>query len=237
MFLQGSRSSGKLHTFGKREHSIKRNPNVPAVVRGWLYKQARIQKHIPHTVSTSCAPENQYLKYEIFKDMCIYDYCLVIGGLHYVGLWRQVNAHCVPGERRDKCMAYMLLTFTQCRVWMSSTLSRIFNSEKADLPASSGRLDRWKNSTVIVHYLHVNSEPKVDYVWCQFNQGNAFVESVSGIIKHSTKSTESFPNRSLLFSFVVPKNQTWIPDVLRLLRLFFNHGHLVVSSTVQHHIL
>lgn len=144
MFLQGSRSSGKLHTFGKREHSIKRNPNVPAVVRGWLYKQARIQKHIPHTVSTSCAPENQYLKYEIFKDMCIYDYCLVIGGLQYVGLWRQVNAHCVPGERRDKCMAYMLLTFTQCRVWMSSTLSRIFNSEKADLPASSGRLDRWK---------------------------------------------------------------------------------------------
>ncbi|MEQ2244654.1 Pleckstrin y domain-containing A member 7 [Ilyodon furcidens] len=37
--LQASRSSGKIHSFGKREQSIKRNPNVPVVVRGWLYKQ------------------------------------------------------------------------------------------------------------------------------------------------------------------------------------------------------
>ncbi|XP_047241933.1 pleckstrin homology domain-containing family A member 7-like isoform X3 [Girardinichthys multiradiatus] len=36
---KASRSSGKIHSFGKREQSIKRNPNVPAVVRGWLYKQ------------------------------------------------------------------------------------------------------------------------------------------------------------------------------------------------------
>ncbi|XP_029992862.1 LOW QUALITY PROTEIN: pleckstrin homology domain-containing family A member 7-like [Sphaeramia orbicularis] len=36
---KGSRSSGKIHSFGKREQSIKRNPNVPVVVRGWLYKQ------------------------------------------------------------------------------------------------------------------------------------------------------------------------------------------------------
>uniref|UniRef100_A0AAQ4R9S8 Pleckstrin homology domain containing, family A member 7a n=1 Tax=Gasterosteus aculeatus aculeatus TaxID=481459 RepID=A0AAQ4R9S8_GASAC len=35
----GSRSSGKVHNFGKREQAIKRNPNVPVVVRGWLYKQ------------------------------------------------------------------------------------------------------------------------------------------------------------------------------------------------------
>ncbi|KAF6721554.1 Pleckstrin homology domain-containing family A member 7, partial [Oryzias melastigma] len=34
-----SRSSCKVHSFGKREQSIKRNPNVPVVVRGWLYKQ------------------------------------------------------------------------------------------------------------------------------------------------------------------------------------------------------
>uniref|UniRef100_A0A8C8DUS9 Pleckstrin homology domain containing, family A member 7a n=1 Tax=Oryzias sinensis TaxID=183150 RepID=A0A8C8DUS9_9TELE len=34
-----SRSSSKIHNFGKREQSIKRNPNVPVVVRGWLYKQ------------------------------------------------------------------------------------------------------------------------------------------------------------------------------------------------------
>ncbi|XP_031657520.1 pleckstrin homology domain-containing family A member 7 isoform X8 [Oncorhynchus kisutch] len=36
---KGSRSSGRVHSFGKREQSIKRNPNVPVVVRGWLYKQ------------------------------------------------------------------------------------------------------------------------------------------------------------------------------------------------------
>ncbi|KAJ4937472.1 hypothetical protein JOQ06_002107, partial [Pogonophryne albipinna] len=35
----GSRSSGRVHSFGKREQAIKRNPNVPVVVRGWLYKQ------------------------------------------------------------------------------------------------------------------------------------------------------------------------------------------------------
>ncbi|XP_053741337.1 pleckstrin homology domain-containing family A member 7-like isoform X2 [Synchiropus splendidus] len=36
---KGSRSSGKVHSFGKRQQSIKRNPNIPVVVRGWLYKQ------------------------------------------------------------------------------------------------------------------------------------------------------------------------------------------------------
>uniref|UniRef100_A0A3B3ZMB5 Pleckstrin homology domain-containing family A member 7 n=1 Tax=Periophthalmus magnuspinnatus TaxID=409849 RepID=A0A3B3ZMB5_9GOBI len=35
----GFRGSGKVHSFGKRDHSIKRNLNVPVVVRGWLYKQ------------------------------------------------------------------------------------------------------------------------------------------------------------------------------------------------------
>ncbi|KAF0043156.1 hypothetical protein F2P81_004493 [Scophthalmus maximus] len=34
-----SRSSGKVHSFGKRDHAIKRNLNIPVVVRGWLYKQ------------------------------------------------------------------------------------------------------------------------------------------------------------------------------------------------------
>uniref|UniRef100_A0A4W3J3U9 Pleckstrin homology domain containing A7 n=1 Tax=Callorhinchus milii TaxID=7868 RepID=A0A4W3J3U9_CALMI len=34
-----SRSSGRIHNFGKREQSIRRNPNAPVVVRGWLYKQ------------------------------------------------------------------------------------------------------------------------------------------------------------------------------------------------------
>ncbi|XP_062918009.1 pleckstrin homology domain-containing family A member 7 isoform X8 [Mobula hypostoma] len=33
------KTNGKIHNFGKREQSIKRNPNAPVVVRGWLYKQ------------------------------------------------------------------------------------------------------------------------------------------------------------------------------------------------------
>ncbi|XP_058257740.1 pleckstrin homology domain-containing family A member 7 isoform X8 [Hemibagrus wyckioides] len=37
--LKPVKSSGRIHSFGKRDHSIKRNPNVPVVVRGWLYKQ------------------------------------------------------------------------------------------------------------------------------------------------------------------------------------------------------
>ncbi|XP_046713289.1 pleckstrin homology domain-containing family A member 7 isoform X3 [Silurus meridionalis] len=37
--LKSLKSSGRMHSFGKRDHAIKRNPNIPVVVRGWLYKQ------------------------------------------------------------------------------------------------------------------------------------------------------------------------------------------------------
>ncbi|XP_069594624.1 pleckstrin homology domain-containing family A member 7 isoform X4 [Ranitomeya imitator] len=33
------KSVGKVYSFGKRDRSIKRNPSVPVLVRGWLYKQ------------------------------------------------------------------------------------------------------------------------------------------------------------------------------------------------------
>ncbi|XP_047436910.1 pleckstrin homology domain-containing family A member 7 isoform X21 [Mugil cephalus] len=36
---KGFRGTGKVHSFGKRDHAIKRNLNIPVVVRGWLYKQ------------------------------------------------------------------------------------------------------------------------------------------------------------------------------------------------------
>ncbi|KAM4630473.1 pleckstrin homology domain-containing family A member 7 [Polymixia lowei] len=36
---QSFRGTGKVHSFGKRDHAIKRNLNIPVVVRGWLYKQ------------------------------------------------------------------------------------------------------------------------------------------------------------------------------------------------------
>ncbi|XP_036417579.1 pleckstrin homology domain-containing family A member 7 isoform X4 [Colossoma macropomum] len=37
--FKGSRSSGRVHSFGKRDSAIKRNPNVPVVMRGWIHKQ------------------------------------------------------------------------------------------------------------------------------------------------------------------------------------------------------
>ncbi|XP_009082569.1 PREDICTED: pleckstrin homology domain-containing family A member 7, partial [Acanthisitta chloris] len=33
------KTGSKVHSFGKREQAIRRNPNVPVVVRGWLHKQ------------------------------------------------------------------------------------------------------------------------------------------------------------------------------------------------------
>ncbi|XP_071414993.1 pleckstrin homology domain-containing family A member 7 isoform X3 [Pithys albifrons albifrons] len=33
------KSGSKVHSFGKREQAIRRNPNVPVIVRGWLHKQ------------------------------------------------------------------------------------------------------------------------------------------------------------------------------------------------------
>ncbi|XP_061607105.1 pleckstrin homology domain-containing family A member 7 isoform X7 [Phyllopteryx taeniolatus] len=36
---KGSRGSSRCHSFGKRDQAIKRNLNIPVVVRGWLYKQ------------------------------------------------------------------------------------------------------------------------------------------------------------------------------------------------------
>uniref|UniRef100_A0A8B9ZUP8 Pleckstrin homology domain containing A7 n=1 Tax=Anas zonorhyncha TaxID=75864 RepID=A0A8B9ZUP8_9AVES len=35
----GSKTGSKVHSFGKREQAIRRNPNVPVIVRGWLHKQ------------------------------------------------------------------------------------------------------------------------------------------------------------------------------------------------------
>ncbi|KAM6973352.1 pleckstrin homology domain-containing family A member 7 [Aplochiton taeniatus] len=34
-----SRATSRVHSFGKRDQAIKRNPNATVVVRGWLYKQ------------------------------------------------------------------------------------------------------------------------------------------------------------------------------------------------------
>uniref|UniRef100_A0A8B9QBH5 Pleckstrin homology domain containing A7 n=1 Tax=Apteryx owenii TaxID=8824 RepID=A0A8B9QBH5_APTOW len=33
------KAGSKVHSFGKREQAIRRNPNVPVIVRGWLHKQ------------------------------------------------------------------------------------------------------------------------------------------------------------------------------------------------------
>ncbi|KAI1896287.1 hypothetical protein AGOR_G00093240 [Albula goreensis] len=37
--VHGKGSDGKVQTFGKRDRAVKRDPNCPVVIRGWLYKQ------------------------------------------------------------------------------------------------------------------------------------------------------------------------------------------------------
>ncbi|KAG5854671.1 hypothetical protein ANANG_G00040280 [Anguilla anguilla] len=37
--VHGKGSDGKVQTFGKRARAVKRDPNCPVVIRGWLYKQ------------------------------------------------------------------------------------------------------------------------------------------------------------------------------------------------------
>uniref|UniRef100_A0A4W6CRI8 Pleckstrin homology domain containing A5 n=1 Tax=Lates calcarifer TaxID=8187 RepID=A0A4W6CRI8_LATCA len=39
LYFQPSRPSKKVHNFGKRSNSIRRNPSAPVIKRNWLYKQ------------------------------------------------------------------------------------------------------------------------------------------------------------------------------------------------------
>uniref|UniRef100_A0A803XLE3 PH domain-containing protein n=1 Tax=Meleagris gallopavo TaxID=9103 RepID=A0A803XLE3_MELGA len=39
LLLFVTKAGNKVHSFGKREQAIRRNPNVPVIVRGWLHKQ------------------------------------------------------------------------------------------------------------------------------------------------------------------------------------------------------
>ncbi|XP_046729335.1 pleckstrin homology domain-containing family A member 5 isoform X9 [Silurus meridionalis] len=57
-----SRSSKKVHNFGKRSHSIKRNPNAPIVKRSWLYKQ------------DSTGMKMWKKRWFVLSDMCLFYY-------------------------------------------------------------------------------------------------------------------------------------------------------------------
>ncbi|GAA6070684.1 pleckstrin homology domain-containing family A member 5 isoform X1, partial [Tachysurus ichikawai] len=57
-----SRSSKKVHNFGKRSHSIKRNPNAPVVKRSWLYKQ------------DSTGMKMWKKRWFVLSDMCLFYY-------------------------------------------------------------------------------------------------------------------------------------------------------------------
>ncbi|XP_058629566.1 pleckstrin homology domain-containing family A member 5 isoform X14 [Onychostoma macrolepis] len=57
-----SRSSKKVHNFGKRSNSIKRNPNAPVVRNGWLYKQ------------DSTGMKMWKKRWFVLSDMCLFYY-------------------------------------------------------------------------------------------------------------------------------------------------------------------
>ncbi|XP_058272844.1 pleckstrin homology domain-containing family A member 5 isoform X6 [Hemibagrus wyckioides] len=57
-----SRPSKKVHNFGKRSHSIKRNPNAPVIKRSWLYKQ------------DSTGMKMWKKRWFVLSDMCLFYY-------------------------------------------------------------------------------------------------------------------------------------------------------------------
>ncbi|XP_051546683.1 pleckstrin homology domain-containing family A member 5-like isoform X14 [Myxocyprinus asiaticus] len=57
-----SRSSKKIHNFGKRSNSIKRNPNAPVIKNGWLYKQ------------DSTGMKMWKKRWFVLSDMCLFYY-------------------------------------------------------------------------------------------------------------------------------------------------------------------
>uniref|UniRef100_A0A4W4DTJ9 Pleckstrin homology domain containing, family A member 5 n=1 Tax=Electrophorus electricus TaxID=8005 RepID=A0A4W4DTJ9_ELEEL len=57
-----SRSSKKVHNFGKRSNSIKRNPNAPVVKSNWLYKQ------------DSTGMKMWKKRWFVLSDMCLFYY-------------------------------------------------------------------------------------------------------------------------------------------------------------------
>uniref|UniRef100_A0A9J8DN73 Pleckstrin homology domain containing, family A member 5 n=1 Tax=Cyprinus carpio carpio TaxID=630221 RepID=A0A9J8DN73_CYPCA len=57
-----SRSSKKVHNFGKRSNSIRRNPNAPVVKNGWLYKQ------------DSTGMKMWKKRWFVLSDMCLFYY-------------------------------------------------------------------------------------------------------------------------------------------------------------------
>ncbi|XP_053364196.1 pleckstrin homology domain-containing family A member 5 isoform X8 [Clarias gariepinus] len=57
-----SRPSKKVHNFGKRSHSIKRNPNAPVIRRNWLYKQ------------DSTGMKMWKKRWFVLSDMCLFYY-------------------------------------------------------------------------------------------------------------------------------------------------------------------
>ncbi|XP_065129529.1 pleckstrin homology domain-containing family A member 5 isoform X19 [Paramisgurnus dabryanus] len=60
--LRPSRSSKKVHNFGKRSNSIRRNPNAPVVKNGWLYKQ------------DSTGMKMWKKRWFVLSDMCLFYY-------------------------------------------------------------------------------------------------------------------------------------------------------------------
>lgn len=59
LYFQPSRPSKKVHNFGKRSNSIRRNPSAPVIKRNWLYKQVLKNIWLPniHIKSTTLHDE------------------------------------------------------------------------------------------------------------------------------------------------------------------------------------
>ncbi|TWW75915.1 Pleckstrin -like proteiny domain-containing family A member 5 [Takifugu flavidus] len=77
-----SRSSKKIHNFGKRSNSIRRNPSAPVIKRNWLYKQSSsyiIQIPHHHSLATQRRVDSTGMKlwkkrWFVLSDLCLFYY-------------------------------------------------------------------------------------------------------------------------------------------------------------------
>lgn len=90
LFSQQSRPSKKVHNFGKRSNSIKRNPNAPVIKSNWLYKQVRVV----HLVSFTHTHSDTLLQ-RCASSKIRHQRKVISVGLPFVfSVWRKM---CTPG--------------------------------------------------------------------------------------------------------------------------------------------